>query len=236
MGSIKARLGVAGLSPTAVDRLSRCLERLMPHVQLDSVAITGGVGMQLGMSLRAGMALRNDVADLDLVAAATSAIRSTVVGPFLVSHYHVVRPRVPKFMIQLVDPVSRIRVDIFPDLVGSLADARMITCGAHVIPVLPLERIFEHKVHTLSRASRSAPIDPKHVHDARALGDVLGRPVPAVPPDALAPDVYGMEADWPCERCELSVDSSWPLAPKEQIYELLGWKQPANLGPDVSAV
>ena len=155
-----------------MDRLSGCLDRLMPHVRLDSIAITGGIGMHLGMAGLGRQGLRDDIADLDLVAASTGAIRPTVVEQFLVSHYHVVRPGVPKFMIQLVDPVSRIRVDVFPDLVGSLVDARTIAIGEHSVQVLPLERIFEHKLLTLSRASPSAPIDPKHVHDARVLGDV----------------------------------------------------------------
>ena len=218
-----------GLSPTERDRLSGCLERLLPHVRLDSVAIAGGVGMQLGMARLGLQGVRDAVVDLDLVAASIGAIKSTVAGQFLVSHYHVMRPAVPKFMIQLVDPVSRIRVDVFPDLVGSLLDARTIAIGEHSVQVLPLERILEHKVLTLSRASQSAPIDPKHVHDARVLGDVLGRSVPSVATGALAPDVYGIEVDWSCERCELSSDSSWPLAPKDRIIELLGWNRQPNI-------
>ena len=114
-----------------MDRLSGCLDRLIPHVRLDSIAITGGIGMHPGMAGLGRQGLRDDIADLDLVAASTGAIRPTVVEQFLVSHYHVVRPGVPKFMIQLVDPVSRIRVDVFPDLVGSLVDARTIAIGEH---------------------------------------------------------------------------------------------------------
>jgi hypothetical protein len=192
-------------------------------VRRASIAISGSVGMQLGMAGRGRQGPRDEVADLDLVADSIGAIVSTVVGPFLVSHYHVVRPAVPKFMIQLVDPISRLRVDVFPDLVGSLADARTIAIGRHSVQVLRLERIFDHKVLTLSRASPEAPIDPKHVDHARVLGDVLGRPVPRVARGALAPDVYGVEADGWCERCELSRHSDWPLAPKDRIFELLGW-------------
>ena len=218
-----------GLSTTEMDRLSGCFDRLMPHVRPGSVAITGGVGIQLGMAGLGRQVPRDDIADLDLVAASVGAITPTVAGPFLVSHYHVVRPGVPKFMIQLVDPVSRIRVDIFPDMVGSLGDARTIVIGAHSVLVLPLERIFEHKVLTLSRASQSAPIDSKHVRDAWVLGDVLGRHVVDVDPAALAPDVYGIDANRSCERCELSRDPSWPLAPKDQIFELLGWRRQPNV-------
>jgi hypothetical protein len=217
------------LSPTEIDRLSGCLARLIPHVRLESIAITGGVGMQLGLAGLGRPAPRDEIADLDLVAASVDAITPGVVEQFLVSHYHVVRPGVPKFMIQLVDPVSCIRVDVFPDLLGSLADAQTIAIGEHSVQLLPLERILEHKVLTLSRASPSAPIDPKHVDAARVLGDVLGRMVPSVAWEALVPDVYGIEADASCERCTLSSHPSWPLAPKDRIFKLLGWNQTAKL-------
>jgi hypothetical protein len=98
-----------------------------------------------------------------------------------------------------------------------------MTIGRHAVPVIPLARIFEHKLLILSGASASAPIDPKHVDDARVLGGLLGRPVPDVAEAALAPDVYGINADEHCGRCELSADPSWPLAPRDQICELLGW-------------
>ena len=212
-----------GFSATEMDRLSGCLDRLMPHVRLHGVAITGGVGMQLGIAGLGHGGSRDAIADLDLVADSVEAITPRVVDQFLVSHYHVARPGAPKkFMIQLVDPVSRIRIDVFPDLVGSLADARTISIGKHSVQVLPLERIFEHKLLTVSRASRSRPIDPKHFRDARDLGHLLGREVADVAVDALAPDVYGI-GDRSCERCESSSHPSWPLAPKERIFELLGW-------------
>src|SRR5262249_52954318 len=152
-------------------------------------------------------------------------VRSSVVAEFLVSHYHVAGPGVPKFIIQLVDPVSRIRIDVFPDLVGSIADARWTRIEDQSILVLPLEKLLEHKIQTLSRASQAAPIDPKHVRDALALGAALSRPVPCVPPEALAPDVYGIDDDGLCNRCDLSHDPDWPLAPKDRIFELLGWKR-----------
>ena len=139
--------------------------------------MTGGVGMQLGLAAlgRQGSRRKSQISTCRSLHRSHRAKRGRAVSG---SHYHVVKPGVPKFMIQLVDPASRIRIDVFPDLVGSLADARTIAIGAHAILVLPLERIFEHKVLTLSRASLSAPIDPKHVRDAHVLGEVLGRPPP----------------------------------------------------------
>ena len=138
---------IQALSSADTDRLSGCLDRLIPHAQMDSLAMTGSVAMQLGLAVLGQQGPRKEIADLDLVAACIGAVRPGVVEQFLVSHYHVVQPGVPKFMIQLVDPKSRIRIDVFPDLVGSLTDARPIDVGAHAVLVLPLERIFEHKVH-----------------------------------------------------------------------------------------
>jgi hypothetical protein len=218
-----------GFSASEIARLSGCLERLTPHLRLDGVAITGGIGIDVGLAMLGQPGTRDRVADLDLVATSIDAINEGVVGQFLVSHYHVVRPGVPKFMVQLVDPVSRIRIDVFPDLVGSIGDAWAANISTHRLLVLPLERILEHKVQTLSRASHASPIDPKHVHDAQILGAVLHMPVPTVAPETLAPDVYGIDDDGGCNRCELSRHADWPLAPKDRIFELLGWTQQPNI-------
>jgi hypothetical protein len=195
---------------------------LLPHVTRADIAITGGVAMHVGMARYGRRSLLSDITDLDLVATSIDAVRPSVVGPFLVSHYHVVRPGVPKFMIQLVDPLARARVDIFPDLAGSIADARETRIGEYSIRVLSLESLLEHKLLTLSKASRSAPIDPKHVRDAQLLGELLGAPVSGIDQEAVVPDVYGA-GDLACERCELSSHPDWPRAPTEQIFDVLGW-------------
>jgi hypothetical protein len=93
--------------------------------------------------------------------------------------------------------------------------------------VLALEDILEHKVQTVSKASTLKPVDPKHADDAYALGDLLGRSIPNVAPECLARDLYGTDADVFCERCQLSLNFHFPLAPKQEIFRLLGWTAPA---------
>jgi len=159
--------------PSEHSRLSSCLHRLLPHLQVDSVAITGGVGIEIGLAALGRKGTRDRVVDLDLVAGSLSAVKASVAAQFLISHYHALGPGVRKFMIQLVDPETRIRVDVFPDLVGSVVDARTTRIGDESVLVLRLDRILDHKVQTLSRASRAAPVDPKHVRDARRLGAFL---------------------------------------------------------------
>ena len=151
-------LTAAGFPAPETARLLGCVSRLMPHLRLDEVAITGGVAIQLGMAEIGTEGPREAIADLDLVAGSLNAVASSIAGPFLVSHYHVAQPGVPKFMVQLVDPVSRIRVDVFPDLVGSLARARAVKVGTSQIRMLGLEDILEHKLQTISKASESCTL------------------------------------------------------------------------------
>lgn len=212
-----------GFPPAEMERLAACLGRLLPHLRANDVAIAGGVAIQIAMAERGRQGSRAAIADLDLVAGSLEAVSSNVAEDLLVSHYHVVQPGVPKFMVQLVDPVTRIRVDIFPDLVGSLARTSEVRIGGRLTRLLALEDILEHKLLAISKASPTHPIDPKHAADAYALGELLRRNIPAVAHGSLLKDVYGTDADLACRRCELSSRAGFPLAPKHDIFRLLGY-------------
>ena len=227
---MNARALKADLAPTAaafgdadIERLSACLARLLPHLRQEDVAITGGVAIQVGLAELGRAGTRDAIADLDLVIGSVDAVSPSVADELLVSHYHVVQPGVPKFMVQLVDPVTRIRIDLFPDLVGSLARSRVVEIGTHAVRVLGLEDILEHKLLTLSKASAANPVDPKHAEDATALGALFNRTIPPAVAGSLVKDVYGINEHVPCRRCELSGNARFPLAPKQLICSLLGW-------------
>ena len=211
-------------------RLSGCLGRLMPHVRQKDIAVTGGVAIEFGLAEIGRAGRRTAIADLDCVVTSVDAIAPSVCKAFLVSHYHVAKPGVPKFMVQLVDPISGIRVDVFPDFVGSVARARVVEIQTQRFKMLTLDDILNHKLQTISKASPAAPVDPKHAHDAYALGHALGRRVSTVAQECLVQDVYGT-ADLDCERCRLSRDPAFPLAPKREIFSLLGWTMDAGLQP-----
>ena len=234
-GTDESQPCAVGFSDYEVVRLSACLARLIPHLRSDDVAITGGVAIQLGMAELGRAGSHPVIADLDLVADSIDAVLPSVASAFLVSHYHVVQPGVPKFMAQLVDAVSGIRVDVFPDLVGSLMRASVVKVGAQFVRMLALDDILEHKLLTVSKASPGSPVDPKHAHDAHALGKLLDRTVPAIAEGSLVEDVYGIDEDF-CRRCQLSSNPRFPVAPKDQIFSLLGWTRPHSSVPAVACV
>lgn len=215
---------IVGFQAHEMERLSGCLARLMPHVKRDEIAVTGGVAIQLGLAAIGHRGSRTTIVDLDLISKRLDSVLETVSSSFLVSHYHVPQPGVPKSIIQLVDPVSRMRIDICPDLVGSLTRARRFTIGEQSVNLLDLQSILDHKLLTVTKASQTgSAVDPKHDLDARALGAIFRREAPAVPADLLVEDVYGGNVDLVCQRCELSRTRGFPWAPKNEIFDLLGY-------------
>lgn len=183
--------------------LRRCLERLRPHVDVDALALTGGVALGVHLPERARLA------DVDFVAREMSAVRPSVTRDFLVSHYHA-PPEKP--IVQLVDRETRLRIDVFFDRAGCVARAA-VHDGWRVVGAADL---LAHKRTLLAR-----PVDEKHWRDVVALSALCGEPLP--PPPSLAPDVYGRDLDDVCPRCARSASPDFPLAAKSAIFALLGY-------------
>jgi len=204
------------------EHLRVCWSRLRPHIDERSIAITGGVAMELH-GRNAGSRRGRVADDLDLVATNRHAVAPSVASTFLVSHFHVPEVGYSKFLIQLVDPVSRVRVDIFPDTQGCIPRATpYLIDGASVRLVDPLS-LYEHKIATLSQASPERRVDRKHYDDARALAAMCGRDAPHVPDECLGRDEYSRDVAAVCPRCAVSKSSEFPLARKEEILAILGY-------------
>jgi hypothetical protein len=206
-------------STPEVARLAGCLSRLLPHLRSDGVAITGSVAMEIGLARAGHAGSPRTITELDLVAIGLEVVSPGVSTAFLVSHYHVPQPEASRFMVQLVDPVARIRIDIFPDLAGSIEQAQTVTIGDHAVKVLTLESIFDHKAR--AQASRSQPVDPGHHRDAETLQNIVAGDHPTAAAEALVREVYGAAADLTCRRCEASRDPRFPLASRQEILDIL---------------
>lgn len=216
-------MSVVRYDTAEIERLTGCLGRLLPHTHPEKIALTGSVAMELRLAEQGAGRVRTTLTDLDFIVSSPSAVGSTVAAQFLVSHYHVVGPGVRKFTLQLVDPDSGLRIDVFPDLTGSLGTAGVVPVDGLCFKVLSLTSIFDHKLSVVTGASREKPVDPKHYRDLRALGAVLDREVPEVSASCLAKDVYETDVGLICRRCQLSEDPRFRLAPKREILSILGY-------------
>jgi hypothetical protein len=126
-------------------------------------------------------------------------------------------------MLQVVDPLSRLRVDVFQDRTGSLGKARPFPALYEGLLVLDARSLLDYKLQLLSKASAEHPVDSKHYLDALALARLFHHEVPPIPPAHLGQDVYCTNLDMLCQRCAASADEAFPLSPKRRIFDLLGY-------------
>jgi hypothetical protein len=187
------------------DRIARCLARLLPHVDGEALALTGGVAMAHHLPKS-----RDDVADVDFVARAIEAVAPSVARDFLISHRH-------DTMVQLVEPKTRLRVDLFVDRIGAVARAQRGLVAGALLPVVTAADLLAHKLELLAH-----PVDEKHWRDACALAARCGAPPPPRPA-AFAPDVYSRDLALVCARCQRSLAPEFPLAPKKAVFDVLGY-------------
>ena len=185
------------------------LTRWARHVDGDDLALTGGVALE--QVLRGS---RARVADVDFVARRMDAVSPSVTREFLVSHRHL-PPDKP--ILQLVDPKTRLRIDVFPDRLGSVARARRSdVAGVSLLVVAPAD-LLAHKLELLAK-----PVDPKHWRDAVALSQLCGV-APPPEPASSPPDVYCTDLAYRCARCERAHSAEFPIADTRAIFDILGY-------------
>jgi hypothetical protein len=204
--------------------LHNCLTRLIPHVDAARIALTGGVaiGMHIA-SVHADSTRAAAAEDVDFVAESVTAIRPTVTSEFLVSHFHLPQSGYPKFLVQLVDPVTRLRLDFFPDTLQALGRALVVDAAGVPLRMLGVDDILEHKIRLLSVAVGEAPAEKKHYVDAVRLGAICGRDVLSLAAVPLVSRAFSQDLDATCPRCQASRSAAFSLAPKRAIFDILGY-------------
>ncbi len=206
-------------------RIRECFVRLAPYLDLARVAITGGVAIDIHIGT-ANRHLREPdepAQDLDLIADAADVISAGVIDEFLVSHFHLPQPGYRKFLIQLVDPMTGVRVDVFPDSFGLVPSARRCAVAGLLVGVLGPCALLEHKLAILAGASTECRVDAKHHADVVLLAEYCNHPMPTVPASVLERPRYSRDLDATCVRCEASRRVGFPLADKHRILGILGY-------------
>ncbi len=200
------------------------LRRLLSHADRSRIALTGGlaIGLHLG-DAHGGRARESAAEDIDFVADAPDALSPTVTTDFLISHFHLPQPGYPKFLLQLVDGVTGLRVDIFPDTLRALSRAAMADVAGVPLLVLRSDDILDHELATLARASITHRVDAKHYEDAKRLAAACGRRVPSIPSSHLTVSTYSRNVGETCARCDVSRSAAFPLAAKQAILDVLGY-------------
>ena len=191
-----------------LDGVRITLSRLLAHVDTECVALTGSAAV---VAIAPLSSYRTTLNDVDLVASSLDVLGTTVASEFPVSHFH---NGPPKFMVQLVDPQTRLRIDLFLDLAGAIERAHQVE--GVPIRVLDQDDMAAHKRQTVGRASAARPVDAKHRRDLLSLcGEA-----PDLPESWFVTERYATDLNARCERCETSRTPEFSLAPKQTIFDL----------------
>lgn len=211
-------------TPMSPEALHHCLSRFLAHVDSTQIALTGGVA--IGIHARASQTDRERIRaaeDIDFVAESIDAVSPSVTRDFLVSHFHRPQPSQPKFLVQLADPLTHLRVDVFPDSLGALGRASTVGVAGFSLRIVDAETLLAHKLRLLAGASAASPVEEKHYADVQRLGAMSGRDVPILPASHLVRTAYSHDLEEVCLQCQASRCADFPLAPKRAIFGVLGY-------------
>lgn len=199
-----------------------CLQKIDRFLGPTPFSVCGGVAVQLMLAKHGASRQDRRVRDLDVLAELGELPPERFDG-WLLSHFHRPHPGYDKRLVQLVDPETRLRVDIFHDADARWRDSAPHQIGDVTVLVSSARQLLAHKRRLLEGASAERPMDPKHAEDARLLASLLGESEPEVAAECLRVDVYGTDLSVRCLRCLASMPAPVPLAPKAQILSLLGY-------------
>lgn len=155
----------AVLSAPDADRLASTLERLR-HSGLEAFAIAGGV------AFASRLGLPRPLRDVDLVIEDASNIPETLGASFLVSHVHL-QARPGRMLLQLVDPATALRVDVFGAGPGVIERSRPVPFRDAMEPMVGLADMAGRLAAVLLGLASDEAVPAKHAADFLALADMV---------------------------------------------------------------
>jgi len=227
--------------PEDAEHALKTLERLMKH--LPFLVLTGGVASSYYFWKYDFPISQRKLSDLDVVIEDPSNLRSIITQDFLVSHYHPKNHK-GKFHIMLVDPKTKIRIDVFPFL--SKANERVQTVNIRNVAfsILSLEDLVCRLLSNCAGLIENKEVDPKYFVTMLSLFGVSDRIVIRKiweeyrkegqnfddtycailnqvknKPELLKKIIYSQDLNHSCKECQPI--AGIPLATNQQVFDLL---------------
>jgi hypothetical protein len=113
------------LSAGDLAKAAQTFSKLAQH-DLAGWALTGGIATEIHILQRGRKPLLRNLNDIDFIAGSFDGIPKTLAKDFLFRHVHPTDPP-GKMMMQLIDPASRLRVDIFRAFGETISRASSLT-------------------------------------------------------------------------------------------------------------
>ena len=227
-------------------RIIDTFEHLLPYLTTEEFAVVGGLAIRYYVAEQGQSYPSRPFNDLDIIIKHQHTLDPQVTEHFKIAHFH---KTAHEYYFAIVDPVTRIKVDIFQ---WPAVDMRTteVPLGTHQVPLQSIENQLAKTILDTTKVLDGGVVDPKQFSDALLLQ-------PAADPDktsAIFTQLYGqrlptlstatvaLEAAQatarqhpelvkekpfhkpkPYQCTECVDDPQYPLTPLTEIYRLLGY-------------
>lgn len=147
-------------------RINLFLKKLFPYLNLKKCSIVGGLTIRYHLSVNNIPYTIRPLNDIDLMVEEADAVSPTVGRDFYVYHYH--PPKNGSFYIVLVDPILKIKVDIF-NCDPPLEDPIEVKFFCYKIKIRGIEDQLAKTAFDIQRISNDNKVDPKQFQYTRLL-------------------------------------------------------------------
>lgn len=234
------------LSPGDAARVSLALARLAAHAGR-GFALTGGVAIEARLIGRTGGRSNRPFNDLDVIVESFDAVPVSLADAFYFRHVHSKAPS-GRMLVQLVDPETALRIDVFRTCGATMARCEPITVDTISLRIVSVEDLAARAATLVLDLGRGQPVPRKHAQDLeRLVGAVESDRVEIAwrdhrkwddPPtfqaasarvaelvqargNLLVVPQYSQDVDAICPKCDDT--GRFRLAPATRIQSLLGY-------------
>jgi len=158
---------MSGLSDEDAERLFCTLDRLK-RAGLQDAALTGGVAIASHLARVTGLPGNRRLNDLDIVVAGADELSPKLADAFLVSHTHP-DARPGRMLLQVVDPITALRVDIFGAYGDTLARSQTLIYRGDPVRLVSSSDLTARLAALLPDLGLGKPVPAKHARDFDAL-------------------------------------------------------------------
>ena len=242
---------IAPLTSEDATRVEQTYRTLFTHLDPAHVTLVGNPVITYHVHKRGGAVVPRDLDDLDIILSELAHLPPSISEDFLISHFHN-HPNNPahrnRFYVVLVNPDTKIKIDVFDRLPYTVDEADTITFGELTLQMRNLEDQLVTSVLEASRILTGLKQENKKMTDIDAMNAVadhdraerlwhkkeinehertlqetltLTKIHTTAHPDLLYNKDRSTMKPYDCEVCTTHPD--FPITPMDEIYNILEW-------------
>lgn len=221
------------------------LTKFISHVATENLVIVGGLARRHHLTRYGIDYPQRPFNDLDFMLGDRSDMRPSITTEFLIAHYHL--PRGTSFFAGLVDPQTKVTIDVFDNFHAAI-DPEEVQIAGFQFKIRSAEDQLTKAVYDLMKITRGHSVGPKEFDSADQLLEIVDlekteriwkmKYTPLYPFSLMeaigqAKDARGknpqsvfefpLRTTEPYDCLECTEEPGFALTPKEEIIRVLGY-------------